>query len=68
MCIRDSCSRIDRIRNETIRQELQVFNLNEKIKFTVLKKGFYKIKCNFPKWPEVLVTKFVLSIYIHTYI
>ena len=27
------CSRIDRIRNEMIRQEVQVFNLNEKIKF-----------------------------------
>ena len=27
------CSRIGRIRNETIRQELQVFNLKEKIKF-----------------------------------
>ena len=27
------CSRIDRIRNETIRQEPQVFNLNDKIKF-----------------------------------
>ena len=27
-----SCSKLDRIKNETVREEIQVFNLNEKLK------------------------------------